>query len=651
MPHQLQSLSHRLSRRAHETFVGRSDEMEALRTLLSANGPLVAFLYGLAGIGKTTLLEHFSEDARQNGATVLMIDCRMVEPTPRGLFQELGRMTEESIDEIDSVIKVFSQAGQPLVLALDHYESFLLMDSWLRQTFLPALPDHVRVVIASRQPPVSQWTVSPHWHGLFRSLAIEPLDASSSLALLKSSGLDLDTAAQVSAVAHGHPLALKMAAAASLAHGSVTLRDTAIQDVMQQLTDLFLADVGDATTRQILQSSCVVRRITRSLLRAWFFDGDEAYEALKNLPFVDVWRDGLRIQNAVREAIVQTWRAGDPERFHECRRTAWRQLRDELRIAPTSELWRSTADMLYLIENPAVREAFFPSDQQVCVVEPAHDADLETIREITQKHEGEHAVAVVDAWWSACPEAFRVVRDHHGQVTAFYCMSEIDDTVLSLRTDDPLVASWEQHLKEDPLPEETTGLFLRRWLASDPGESPSPEQAACWLDAKRTYMELRPALSRVYLTVSDLAPYAQAATQLGFRHLPDATVEIGGANYLTAMLDFGPASVDGWITRLVGEELGVREHGPLNLDRRSLIRDGQDIALTPLEFGLAVYLESLKGVTATRDEILDEVWGDIDSSCSSNVVDGVVKTLRRKMGPDAEYLETVRGFGYRWRQG
>jgi hypothetical protein len=67
---------------------------------------------------------------------------------------------------------------------------------------------------------------------------------------------------------------------------------------------------------------------------------------------------------------------------------------------------------------------------------------------------------------------------------------------------------------------------------------PSPVQAACWIDIKRKYLELRPNLRRVYLTVADLTPYAEAARRLGFRVIEEAC----GEDYQSAMLDFGPST-------------------------------------------------------------------------------------------------------------
>lgn len=51
------------------------------------------------------------------------------------------------------------------------------------------------------------------------------------------------------------------------------------------------------------------------------------------------------------------------------------------------------------------------------------------------------------------------------------------------------------------------------------------------------------------------------------------------------------------------------------------------------------------GSVVSRDELLDEVWRSRNTG--SNVVDAVVRLLRKKLGPYASELETVRGHGYR----
>ena len=59
-------------------------------------------------------------------------------------------------------------------------------------------------------------------------------------------------------------------------------------------------------------------------------------------------------------------------------------------------------------------------------------------------------------------------------------------------------------------------------------------------------------------------------------------------------------------------------------------------------------LESRPGEAVSRSELLGNVWGH-DYDGGSNVVDAVVRGLRKKCGEHADILETVRGVGYRLR--
>ena len=205
---------------------------------------------------------------------------------------------------------------------------------------------------------------------------------------------------------------------------------------------------------------------------------------------------------------------------------SWRQLRGELRRAGPPDLWRYTADLIYLIENPVVREAFFPSESQQFSVEPAVPQDGKHIHRLAQRHEGNTALSAIDFWWDNYPRAFHVVRDAVNKVAGFYCLFDPSCVAESLVKDDPIAFNWWQHLRAHSVQNTEKVLFLRRWLSWDEGEAPSPVQAACWLDIKRTYMELRPNLRRVYLTVRDLTPYAPVALRLGFSPLSECNADM-----------------------------------------------------------------------------------------------------------------------------
>ena len=75
--------------------------------------------------------------------------------------------------------------------------------------------------------------------------------------------------------------------------------------------------------------------------------------------------------------------------------------------------------------------------------------------------------------------------------------------------------------------------------------------------------------------------------------------------------------------------------------------NGQDIALTLKEFELLCLLLENRGIVLPRDKILDKVWGDTMGR-ESRTVDVHIRTLRQKLGPCGERIETVRGIGYKF---
>jgi Transcriptional regulatory protein, C terminal len=148
--------------------------------------------------------------------------------------------------------------------------------------------------------------------------------------------------------------------------------------------------------------------------------------------------------------------------------------------------------------------------------------------------------------------------------------------------------------------------------------------------------------------VHDVPTYWPVVEKLGFRPLAGAAAELDGVEYASVVLDFGPGSVDGWLASLVADELGVDDEPELDEEARELAVGGERVALTPLEFGLFRHLREREGRSVTRNELLREVWGT-EFTGGSNVVDAVVRGLRRKLGPAAVVVETVRGSGYRLR--
>ena len=76
--------------------------------------------------------------------------------------------------------------------------------------------------------------------------------------------------------------------------------------------------------------------------------------------------------------------------------------------------------------------------------------------------------------------------------------------------------------------------------------------------------------------------------------------------------------------------------------------DNRETILTATEFRLLAELIHNLGKVLTRDKLLDKVWG-YQFDGYARTVDTHIRRLRQKIGPYAEWIETVRGVGYRLR--
>ncbi len=627
-------------------LVGRDAEMAVLRQVLGEGGPLVVFVHGIAGVGKSTLVEAFGVEARAAGATVLRLDAGAIEPTPRGFLAALEAKTGGDLKTPEDAAKRLDQLGPRVVLLLDTYEVLRLLDSWLRQTFLPGLSDNVRMVLSGREPPMTGWPSD--LGSLFSGIPLGNLQHAEAEDLLRRAGVGDDDTERIYRLARGHPLSLRLAASALAERPGVSLEAVTVKAIVEGLTELYLG-VLDTKTREALDAASVVRRPTLSLLAAMLPDTapQDAFDRLRVLPFVELSDDGLVVHDTVREAVAALLRASDPGRSRRYRAAAWRQLRDEVTHASNQEMWRYTADLLYILQNPIVREAFFPTTDHLYSAENARPSDGPAIAAIIERYMTPSSARVMATWWRLAPGAFRVLRDRLDSVAGLFIVCEIDSLSHALVLQDPVLAGCWDHLKRNPVPRGQRVLFFRAWLSRDEGEAPSAAQAACWLDLKRSYMDMRPNLRRIYTVVNDIATYGPMVAPLGFVAIPGEPTLFDGAPYYAAALDFGPLSIDGWLAKLVAAELQIEDDSILDLVQHQLVLDGKRVDLTKLEFDVISYLHQHKGEVVGRVDLLRDVWGYEDAG-GSNVIEANVRSLRRKLGDHAAAIETVRGLGYRF---
>lgn len=130
-------------------------------------------------------------------------------------------------------------------------------------------------------------------------------------------------------------------------------------------------------------------------------------------------------------------------------------------------------------------------------------------------------------------------------------------------------------------------------------------------------------------------------------------LEIGADDYVVK--PFSPRELMLRVERLISSRdnqstaVAPMEFGCLTIDesRFRVTVAGEPVDISATEMRLLTELLRSRGKVLSRTQLLQNAWGYMPN-VTERTVDTHVKRLRQKLGPASEYLETVRGVGYRW---
>lgn len=557
-------VSDRVAIAAEDALVGREQERRRLADLLDADAAAVVFVHGPGGIGKTALVEGVLGALRLRS---VVVDGREAEPTVPGFLAALGSaLGVPGLATVTGATAAVDAASVD-VLVVEHLERLNLLDGWLRNELAAGLPEHVKLVLVGRRGPNLAWRTSRGWRHLVSEVALGPLNDDDVQSLLAQRGVDPRAAAAIGQWAHGHPLAVELGVEAWRRQPGLTPSPGPPGAVVEELFAAFLEDL-EPEERAVVEAATVLRRITRPGLAAVLgpeCDVEAAWQLLSALPFAVITPAGLELHEIARDVLSEAVELRDPVGVRALRARAAAALFEAVNHDPD---WNTTADLIYLVQNPLIRNAYLPPGGLQHPVERAEPEDRERILNTSARWEREEARRLTERWWELHPPSFSVARDADGDVRAFSVTAAVDAVAPALHQEDPVLRAVDEHLRAVPMPPGQEAWLLRTILSSRSGKGRSPEMATMVVDFKRVYFERRRSLRRVYTPVQAWGEVGPMLRVMGFDRLPGA-VRVGDRSYALAVLDFGPGGVSAWLARHVQVETEQQATGAAPDDRHA----------------------------------------------------------------------------------
>ena len=412
-------------------FIGRDEELTVFRDALADRTPAftVLFLHGPGGIGKSTLLVRFADEARHRRRPVVWLE-------PGASADDAG-------------------AG-PAVVLIDDLDRWPEPEQWLRGTLLPAYPTGTLFVVATRQPPSIAWRAELGWADLLRPLALGPLAAAESAAILSAHEVPGDRRESALAFASGNPLALRVAAQAIRTDPRCVTDGDLHRTVALSIFDQLIGAVPSRAHRQALDVCAHVATTNENLLRAAVPGADpaELFSWLRALPFVASAPRGLYPSEVVRNVVEAELRWRDADDFTAMHERVKHHLIDRARSAAAEAVLPFIADVLYVQRSDSMPWPVPPRLDGLGVREDRYQAaDLPAVRRLALRAEGPHSARIAEFWLARQPESFAVYRrPGDPEVIAFAGHLKLSHpSTEELSTDPVAAAAWTRTQQHTPL--------------------------------------------------------------------------------------------------------------------------------------------------------------------------------------------------------
>lgn len=409
-------------------FVGRRAELAYLAEWLTQRSGRThaVHLWGMGGIGKSTLLQAMLRLAAGEGALVAHVDGRACGSCP-GVFLEsvaqAAGVGSGGFNPLEELAR--AAARQPVVLAVDNWDALAPLEGWLREELLERLPvGGVLVLLSSRQAPAPG--SGAVWGDRLVSINLAPFTGEEAHEYLCRAGLmDKAVRAQLVELAAGHPLALSLVA--------VLASEGRTEELAPEISARLLHEAAQPGLHVYMDALAVLSEGDRDLLERVAGQAltDDQYDALKRLSFVRRSGPVLALHDVARSHLLADLRQRAPRRFRQLRRRAVVILCNRLAVTPMSverrrisvallTLCRDALPVLDMLTDLSVSPdlaaptPFQPEDRPVL-----HELLADWTIHLQRMSEYTDESRLLDLLCDRFPESLRVVRAPDGEPVAF----------------------------------------------------------------------------------------------------------------------------------------------------------------------------------------------------------------------------------------
>ena len=563
-----QRMADRLSAARQRQFVGRAGERDFFRSALeAAEWPFqVLFVFGPGGIGKTTLLREFVRISDDAGTPAIYLDARNIEPSPDAFLHALRLALD--LGAQDSPFQFLASRPFRPVALIDTYETLAPLDGWLREEFLPQLPENTLAVLAGREPPAPDWHTDPGWQTLIRTLPLRNLSADESRAYLVRRNVPPEQHQAVLDFTHGHPLALSLVADVFAQRPDIDFQPEAAPDLVKTLLEHFVQKVPGPAHRAALEACGMVRLTTQALLAEMLAMPDpsagsgqgahELFEWLRGLSFIESDRHGLFPHDLAREALTADVRWRNPDWYAELHRRARSYYTTHIQRSQAQEQRRHLLDLIFLHrDNPVVRPVFEWQESGGLFTDAMRKGDEPALLDMVARHEGEASARLAKHWLDRQPQGVIVFRGASQQAGGFLSMVALQRASPDDLSVDPAAQSaWRYLERRAPLrPGEGATLF-RFWMDRDAYQAISSTQSRAFINIVQHYLTT-PGLAFTFFACADPDFWAAVFAYANVLRIPEAEFEVGGRHYGVFGHDWRAEPPMAWLSMLAEREVGM----------------------------------------------------------------------------------------------